>query len=337
MATNPSNIVRKIFTCTFCNKEYKTRSGLKYHARICKHKIVNIPVSSDISNTIIPVTQETVSDASTSFLASSPKTDLLSVKVAPFGCVPNDSVLRTSASELPSQLVVAGLRPADQDIITIDIDDDDVKYYDDDYDGEFPMYMYDTSSGALFDSTEEDENDSHYNLLDASTTFQASLRSSPAHCEARASEYSSSSEMIQKYMSYTADFDIPIYPNFSGNGFTSEVSSGRAPVPCRNVSPLPDDRLNMNVAEASYLDIYEQYIQHTLQKTATNIFLFAYFVMSIVVYFQYMNSKPVFMPTVPITVPIVPSVTVPTAIKISFMGKKFKLPWSAEQNPATPN
>ena len=58
-------------------------------------------------------------DASTSFTASSSKTDLRSVKVAPEGCIPNASVLRTSASELPSKLVVAGLRPPDQCISTI--------------------------------------------------------------------------------------------------------------------------------------------------------------------------------------------------------------------------
>ena len=40
----------------------------------------------------------TRTDASTTFSASSPTTDLRSDKVAPFGCGPNASVLRTSAS-----------------------------------------------------------------------------------------------------------------------------------------------------------------------------------------------------------------------------------------------
>ena len=39
----------------------------------------------------------TTHDASTTFTASSPTTDRRSVKVAPEGCVPNTTVLRTSA------------------------------------------------------------------------------------------------------------------------------------------------------------------------------------------------------------------------------------------------
>ena len=42
--------------------------------------------------------EKSMYDASTTFTASSPMTDLRSVKVAPFGCGPNAAVLRTFAS-----------------------------------------------------------------------------------------------------------------------------------------------------------------------------------------------------------------------------------------------